>query len=238
MHKRNPESANPPRRAVVLAAGRGTRLRPHTDTTPKPLLHIDGRPTLDYILTSLATAGVRQVCLVTGYLAAQIETYVGDGQRWGLQASFVQQSPLLGTAHALQAAAAFLTEPAFVLAADYALAPDHLANLKSAYREAEADLALSLKKLSADEISSRSSVAFDAGGKITRIVEKPAPGTAPSDVGASLIYIVPPQIANYLNRVSLSTRQEYEIVDVINAMLADGFAATGLLQPAPREWQP
>ena len=95
-----------PRTAVLLAAGRGRRLRPHTDQTPKPLLPINGRPTLDYVLTAIAAADIHQVCLVTHYLEEQIVAYIGDGSRWGLSARFVHQPAMLGTGHALKVAMA------------------------------------------------------------------------------------------------------------------------------------
>ncbi len=226
-----------PKRAVVLAAGRGKRLRPFTDHTPKPLLPVNGRPTLDYILQALVTAGVTEACFIIGHLGEQIEAYVGDGSAWGMRVCFVRQMELHGTAHALQTAVSFLEEPAFVLAADYLLPPNYLRALKSAYLEAGASLAVALRQLPPGEASSRSSVAFDAGGRIVEIVEKPAPGTAPSDIGASLIYIVSPDISRYLRDMQPSSRGEYEIQAVINRMVRDGYKIAGLLQDAPKEWE-
>ena len=88
-------SIDQPRRAVVLAAGRGRRLRPHTDHTPKPLLPVNGRPTLDFVLTALARAGVTDLCLVTHYLAGQIQAYVGDGTQWGMAVCYRDQPAAL-----------------------------------------------------------------------------------------------------------------------------------------------
>jgi NDP-sugar pyrophosphorylase family protein len=228
----------PPTRAVVLAAGRGRRLIPYTNRTPKPLLPVAGRPVLDYVLTALAAAGVQQVTLVVGYRSAQIRQYAGDGAAWKLALSYARQEERLGTAHALQQAAGFLSAPSFVLAADYALPPGYLAGLKAAYRAAGTPLAVSLKRLPAGELAARSSVRFDDAGRICAIVEKPPPGAAPSTIGASLIYIVPPVIRRYLDHLARSSRGEYELPAVVNRMLADGYAIAGLLQPAPPEWAP
>jgi len=228
----------PPTRAVVLAAGRGHRLRPHTDRRPKPLLPEHGRPALDFVLTALSRAGVNEVCLVTHYLAEQIQEYIGDGAAWGVRAIFRHQSELLGAAHAVQAAADFIKAPTFILAADYLLPVDYLAELKSLYQREKADLAVSLKRLPVIELGRRSSVRFDGQGQIREIVEKPAPGTAPSPLGASMIYIVPPAVLKYLPHVPLSDRGEYEFQWVVNQMIRDGYRITGCLQTAPPEWTP
>ncbi len=65
--------------AVLLAAGRGKRQRPYTDVTPKPLLEVNGRATLDFVLRAVAKAGVERVCIVTKHLEEKIFAYVGDG---------------------------------------------------------------------------------------------------------------------------------------------------------------
>ena len=228
----------PPTRAVVLAAGRGRRLRPHTDKTPKPLLPVGSRPTLAYTLDALATAGIREVCLVIGYLGEQIVTFVGDGSAWGLRAHYRRQPRREGTAHALRRARGFLTEPTLVLAADYILPRPYLVELKETYLASETAIVVSLKRLPPGELASRSSVRFNQEGYVAAIVEKPEPGAAPSNVGASLIYIVPPAISHYLERLRRSSRGEYELPAVVNRMIQDGYQATGVLQAAPEEWTP
>lgn len=239
MH-RSPRSCldKPPTKAVILAAGRGRRLIPYTNHKPKPLLEAHGRPLLAHILDALAVAGVQDVCLVIGYLGQQIEAYLEAAGQWSFTVSFRRQEQRLGTAHALAAAADFLTSPSFVLAADYILPTDYLRQLKQAYCDAHVPLAVSLKRLEPEQLAQSSSVAFSRSGQITRIEEKPDPERAPSNLAASLIYIVPAQISEYLPNVPLSERGEYEIADVINRMIADGMAITGLEQPQPAEWQP
>jgi bifunctional UDP-N-acetylglucosamine pyrophosphorylase/glucosamine-1-phosphate N-acetyltransferase len=239
MH-RSPRSCldTPPTSAVVLAAGRGRRLIPHTNHRPKPLLETSGRPILAYTLDALAVAGVKEVCLVIGYLGQQIEAYLEEANQWPFAVTFRRQEQRLGTAHALSVAVDFLSAPTFIVAADYILPAGYLVQLKQAYCAAQTPLAVSLKRLEHEQLAQRSSVAFGPDGQIMRIEEKPDPANAPSNLGASLIYIVPPQISEYLHRVPLSQRGEYEIVDVINHMIADGMAITGLEQQPPPEWQP
>lgn len=231
------QNSNLPKRALILAAGRGKRLRPYTDTIPKPLLRVNGRPTLDIILDSLQMAEVTDVAFVVHHLAEQIRDFVDDGSQWGMKATFFDQPDMKGTGHAVQTAVSFLTEPTFILAADYILPQPFLLDLKNKYRQSGTDMAVSLKRLSDEEMKSRSSVRFNNLGFISEIVEKPPIGTAPSKMGASLIFIVPPQIRKFLTHLQLSSRHEYEIQDAINGMLKAGFTLCGLDQGAPPEWR-
>ncbi|MCP4419698.1 MAG: nucleotidyltransferase family protein [Chloroflexi bacterium] len=226
------------KKAIVLAAGRGRRLRPFTNNIPKPMLPWNGRPTLETILVALKQMGISELCLITHYLAEQIEAFVGNGSAWGLQTCFLQQEKMDGSATAVQQAATFIDSPTLILAADYILSPNYLQDLHNAYLSNDTPLIISLKRLPPEQIQQRSSVRFRSDGTVAEIVEKPAVGQAPSQIGASLIYIVPPQIQGYLTQLHRSPRGEYELPSVINQMLRDGYRATGLLQPAPQEWQP
>ena len=226
------------KKAIVLAAGRGKRLRPYTDHTPKPMLPWNGRPTIHTTLTALANMGVCEVCIITHHLAAQIEIFVADGSAWGLQAHCLRQEEMNGTATAVQLAADFIDQPTIIVAADYILPPNYLEELHTAYLAAGTPLATSLKALPEDELGQRSSVCFAADGTIAEVVEKPANGQAPSSIGASLIYIVSEEIRPYLAELAPSPRGEYELPTVINQMVRDGYKLSGLLQPAPDEWHP
>jgi NDP-sugar pyrophosphorylase family protein len=90
---------------VILAGGLGTRMRPRTETVPKALLDVCGRPFVDHQLAWLAGHGVSEVVLSVGHLGEQIEAHVGDGTRYGLPVRYVNEGPvLLGTAGALRLA--------------------------------------------------------------------------------------------------------------------------------------
>ena len=229
--------------AVLLAAGRGRRARPETDHTPKPLLPVAGRPTLDYVLTAAARAGIRDVVVVTHYLAEQIEHYVGDGTSWGLRVVCCRQPHLGGTAHALQTAitdypALFDRERPFVLSAtDYALAPDALTELVTAHAANGADMTVSLKQFPSADILGRSSVVLGSDGLIVQIIEKPAPEQIAGPWVASLLFVLPGAVLDYLWDSPASPRGEVEIQSVINRLLDGGFTAGGLVQEAPREWE-
>src|SRR6185437_12460608 len=94
-----------------MAAGEGRRLRPLTERWPKPLLPIDGRPVIATLLRELAAAGCSRVFVVTGHLAEQVEELVGDGSAFGLDARFVRQPGVLGSADTVQRALAAGAQP-------------------------------------------------------------------------------------------------------------------------------
>ena len=103
------------KKAVVLCAGEGTRLRPLTFSRPKHLLPVAGRPLLGWALAALAEAGIEQVGLVVGHRAEAIQRYVGDGSSWGMNASYVTQEKPLGLGHAVNSARDFIGEDSFLL---------------------------------------------------------------------------------------------------------------------------
>ena len=110
--------------AIVMAAGEGSRLRPLTERWPKPVLPIDGRPVIATLLRELAGAACTRAYVVTGYLAERVEELVGDGSGFGLEARFVRQPAVLGSADAVQRAlAAGAKPPVLVSGADTVFVP-------------------------------------------------------------------------------------------------------------------
>jgi NDP-sugar pyrophosphorylase family protein len=226
------------RSAVLLAAGRGKRQRPHTDTIPKPLLPVRGRATLDYVLTAVQRAGIERVCIVTRHLEEKIFEYVGDGAQWDLEVTFAHQNELRGSGDALQSVPPewIREEPVLVAATDYILQENDLRALVEAHKKHQVDITMSLKQCPVEELAARSSVEVDADWRVKRIIEKPKPEEIMSPYAASILFILPAQFWNYLPKVQPSPRGEIEMQAAIQMMLADGFQAYGLLQPVPEEW--
>lgn len=246
----------PIRGAVLLAAGRGARLKPFTDKTPKPLLPVNGAPTLDLYFSSLATAGVENVVLVVHHLAEQIENYSDNVEsRFGINCTTVRQKVLDGTATALEAVTeiansndteagkktllqSIVNSPFLLTATDYLIPPEFIPDFLSFYLSNDEDIAVSIKTVPEEQLASRSSVRFSSDGRITEVVEKPPPGTAPGNHSANLTYILPPAVLHLLADVQPSPRGEREVQTAINACLTGGNGARGLVQPAPPEWTP
>lgn len=107
-----------PHRVLVMAGGRGERLRPLTDATPKPMLHVQGRPLLEGILVQLAHAGLRDVTIAVHHRAERIVDYFGDGATLGLDIRYLHEDAPLGTGGALRLLADELTEPVMIVNGD------------------------------------------------------------------------------------------------------------------------
>jgi NDP-sugar pyrophosphorylase family protein len=221
--------------AIIMAAGKGERLYPITEWLPKPLLPIGGRPIIDTLLTNLHRAGIKQAVIIYRHLGETLWRFLGDGSRYGMKLIFREQTERLGTAHAVMQAADLISaqdDAVMVMAGDTAFSFDHIGGLVQFHRTSEADVSLSLRRLPVERLSASSAVAIDAAGRITQIVEKPAPGTAPSDIACAPLHIYPPSLADYLPRVGLSARNEYELTDVIAMMIDDGLKVMGKVGPA------
>jgi NDP-sugar pyrophosphorylase family protein len=121
--------------AVVLAAGLGTRLRPLTERFAKPLLPIDGRPVLALLLRELAAAGFREVTIVVGHLAEQVERLLGDGGAFGVSIRYARQAEPNGSADAVVAARA--VAPYLVLGADTLFASGDVGRFAGAFGAAD-----------------------------------------------------------------------------------------------------
>jgi NDP-sugar pyrophosphorylase family protein len=224
--------------AVLLAAGRGKRQRPFTDETPKPLLEVNGRATMGYVLTAVARAGVERVCIVTHHLEEKIFEYVGDGSKWNLEISFAHQNELNGNGDALMSVPHqwIRAEPVMAVATDYILDENSLVELVEAHEKYQVDITLSLKECPTEELTSRSSVDVDSNWRVRRIIEKPTRAEIMSPYAASVLFILPDEFWKYLPKIKPSARGELEMQSAVQMMIEAGYKAFGLLQPAPREW--
>lgn len=189
--------------AIILAAGLGTRLRPHTLTTPKPLLPVKGRPILDWTFAALPKS-VRRVVVVTHYLADQVERYV-KSQPYFADAVTVFQANPRGTGDALMACRGAVSSDRFIV-----LNGDDLYGAADLARLAEKSAGLLVHPV--DE-PKRFGIAFTRpDGTLERLVEKPnLTGRQMANIGA---YLFPGSAMDV--KLELSPRGEYEITDVVS----------------------
>ncbi len=123
-------------KAVVLAAGRGTRMRELTQALPKPMLRVQGKPILEHIVTGLAAAGVQELFVVTGWKAEVIEAYFQDGSRWGVHLAFGRQPVQDGTGRAALPARQFVgNEPFLLTYGDILVRPTTYARILHRFRQ-------------------------------------------------------------------------------------------------------
>ncbi len=125
-----------PNAVVIMAGGKGTRLRPHTENCPKPMLPVDGRPMLQILLEQCIGSGFRQFFLSVNYLKEQIIDYFEDGEHWGVTIGYLMEDEPLGTAGSLQLLPRNLEEPFLVLNGDVLtrLNPSHLLRFHDEHR--------------------------------------------------------------------------------------------------------
>lgn len=183
------------RRAVVLAAGEGTRLRPLTLDRPKALVPVGGAPVLDHILAHLAAHGVTEVAINLYYLPEAIELFVGDGRRWGLAVRYLREPRLLGSGGTLRALAPWLDEPFFLIYGDVVTDAD-LAALAKEHERNGAALTCLLHRVPDPWNKGVAELAPD--GCIRRFVEKPPRGEEPGDLAAAGVYVVEPAVVGVI----------------------------------------
>jgi glucose-1-phosphate thymidylyltransferase len=209
-----------PRRmkALVLAGGSGTRLRPITYTSAKQLVPVANVPILFYGLQHLADAGITDVGIVVGETRAAIEEAVGDGARWGITPTFIHQPQPLGLAHAVLTATDFLGDDDFVLMLGDNLIETGIDEVVAAFERDRPTAQLLLKRVA--DPTSFGVVELTDEGRIARLVEKPA--DPPSDLALVGVYLFTSAILEAARRISPSARGELEITDAIQWLLDDG----------------
>lgn len=207
--------------AVVLAAGRGTRMGPLTAATPKPLLQLQGRPILGHILDGLGAAGVTDAVVVTGYLGEQIEAHFGARTATGLGLTYRRQSVPEGTARALTLVRDLVSAEPFVLSwGDVLVEPRTYRAVIERFRIAPVDLLLTVNPT--DDPWRGAAVYVDDDWRVTRLIEKPPRGTSTTQWNNAGLFVVGPALFSYLDRLAPSPRGEYELPQAIAAMIADG----------------
>lgn len=205
-------------RALVLAGGAGTRLRPITYTSAKQLVPVAGKPILFYGLEQIAAAGITDVGIVVGDTQAEIEAAVGDGSAFGLQVTYLRQEAPLGLAHAVLTAEAFLDGDDFVMFLGDNLIEGGIEELVAAFEAERPAAQLLLKRVRDPE---RFGVAvLDADGAVERLVEKPA--DPPSDLALVGVYLFTPAILDAARAIEPSWRGELEITDAIQRLVDAG----------------
>lgn len=165
------------RRAMVLAAGRGTRLTPLTDTTPKPLLPVAGRPLLEHIFAFLRAGGIEEVVVNLHHRGEVIERHVGDGARFGLRVRYSWEDPILETGGGIKRAEGLLVgEPFVVVNGDSLLEM----RLQDVVRFHESRRALATMVVRPDPEARRYGlIELDAEDRLRRIVGLPADVAGP-----------------------------------------------------------
>jgi len=182
-------------KAVVMAGGEGTRLRPLTSNQPKPMVPIVGKPCMEHILELLKQHGLEDVIVTVAFLPQAIRSYFGDGESLGLEIEYsVEESPL-GTAGSVRLASGRLDETFLVISGD-ALCDVDLGELVRFHQEKEAAVTIGLK--SVENPLEFGIVVTDEDGKIERFLEKPSWSQVFSDTINTGIYVLEPEVLRHI----------------------------------------
>jgi len=185
-----------PIRAMVMAAGAGTRLRPLTHQVPKPMVPIADRPVLEYTLLNLKRHGITEIILNLHAYPEQIQSYFGDGSRLGLRLSYSHEPELLGTAGGVKKVETFLNQGTFLVMSGDGLTDINLTELIAFHKKRR-----SIATMAVAAVDTR----FDYGvtlkkstGRITRFVEKPTWGDIFSNEVNSGVYVFEPKLFSFI----------------------------------------
>lgn len=209
---------------VILAAGKGTRMRPFSERWPKPILPVLGKPLMAYQLEMMAGLGIRRVVVVIGHLGHEVVRALGDGSRWGVQIQYVEQEETLGIAHAVSRLETKVDRPFFLFLGDIFFATENLRSMVDRFTDGRGIGGVLACKREPDlEAIKRNFVVLTgADGFVHRVVEKPRhPRT---DLKGCGIYLFDLSFFDAVRRTPRTAmRNEYEITDSIQIFLDDGY---------------
>lgn len=204
-------------KAVILAAGQGTRLRPVTLTMPKPLVPVANKPLIGYAIDVLRGAGLEEIGIVVNDLDSPIAAHLGNGADYGVKLDYIIQREQKGLAHAIRLTHDFVgSEPFCVLLGDN-IFQDKMEQQLRGFPASSAELAVALIEVPDPQ---RFGVAEIIGGKIARVVEKPK--EPPSNLAISGAYLFRSSIFDAIDHIKPSWRNELEITDAIQYVISSG----------------
>jgi len=203
-------------KALVLAAGEGTRLRPLTSNIPKPLIMVAGKPFLSHVFSALRSAGIGDIVLLVGWKSNRIREHYRDGAGEGVFIEYLEQKERMGTAHAIGLAERTMDGPFVCVNGDVVISDSDLKEMLRVHGQSGAEVmgAVTVKD------PRRFGVIEMSGGKLKRIVEKPR--LPPTDLINAGVFVFNRRIFEMIKQTEKSPRGEYEITDTINMLSASG----------------
>ena len=205
-------------KALVLAGGSGTRLRPITHTSAKQLIPVANKPVLFYCLETLLEAGINDIGIIVGETQQEIREAIGDGSRFGVKVTYIEQPDPLGLAHAVKISEDFLKNDDFVMFLGDNLIKDGISTLVKEFNKNKPNAQILLAEV---ENPSQFGVAqLNGNKKVVKLVEKPKdPASNLALVG---VYMFDKSIMKAVNSIKPSNRNELEITDAIQHLIDSG----------------
>jgi dTDP-glucose pyrophosphorylase len=205
-------------KAVILAAGRGSRMRELTQDKPKPMVQVCGKPILSYIVNGLRGAGIGKILVVVGYRKEVVQAHFRDGSAFGVEITYAEQVAQDGTGKVVELAKPFCGSEPFILSyGDILVDPSCYIPLT---QPGDAELMLTVRHT--DDVSKGGAVYLNNAFEVVDLREKQSPDQASTCWYNAGIYTFKATVFAYLARLQKSPRGEYELTDAIRAIAQDG----------------
>ena len=204
-------------KGLILSGGKGTRLRPITYTRAKQLVPVANKPVLFYGLEALAEAGIREIGIVVGDTQAEIRAAVGDGSKWGVRVTYIEQDAPRGLAHAVLISESFLGDEPFVMYLGDNLLNHSITRFVQEFEREKPAAQILLARVPDPQMFG---VAELSGGRVVRLVEKPK--EPKSDLALVGVYMFSRAVFDSVKRIKPSARNELEITEAIQDLIDRG----------------
>jgi glucose-1-phosphate thymidylyltransferase len=205
-------------KGLILSGGKGTRLRPLTFTQAKQLVPVANKPVLFYGIEALNQAGISEIGIIVGDTKDEIKQATGDGTRWGLNITYIEQAAPLGLAHAVKISEDFLGEEPFVMYLGDNILKSGISSLVEEFQQKQPNSIILLTEVPNPQMFG---VAELKDGRVVKLVEKPKePASNLALVG---VYLFDSSIFQAVKAIKPSWRNELEITDAIQYLIEHGF---------------
>jgi glucose-1-phosphate thymidylyltransferase len=205
-------------RGLILSGGKGTRLRPLTYTQAKQLVPVANKPVLFYGVEALKEAGISEIGIIVGDTKEEIKQATGDGSRWDLNVTYIEQDAPLGLAHAVKISEEFLRGESFVMYLGDNILKSGITSLVEEFQQKKPNSLILLTEVPNPHMFG---VAELEGGRVVRLVEKPKkPASNLALVG---VYMFDAHIFEAVKAIKPSWRNELEITDAIQYLVEHGY---------------
>ncbi len=206
-------------KAVLLAAGRGIRMRELTVELPKPMIEVRGKPVLQHIVEGLRDAGIREFFIIVGYRADAVQNFFGDGSRYNIEIQYATQVVQDGTGRVVDLARNFAGDSPFVLNyGDILVDPTNYKQLLDLPNDVEAIITVTR----GEDVSKGGAVFLNERMELVDLLEKSKPGEATSPWYNAGLYAFRPSIFEFIEKLKPSPRGEYELTDAIRDLAQSG----------------
>lgn len=208
---------------VILAAGRGSRMAPFSERYPKPLLPVCNRPLIEYQIDSLRALGITDVVILIGHKGFEIARALGDGQRLGVRIRYVEQTSMLGIAHAVGRLENEIDRPFLLFLGDIFFVTKDIGEMQALFESQEGGAVLATRhEPDLAAIRKNYSLRISPEGFVTRVIEKPR--HVNNNLKGVGLYLFDLTIFDAIRRTPRTAmRDEYEITDSIQVLIQDGY---------------